>query len=65
MANNSNETMPNKQQHNLPTKRCPACQRDFTWRKKWARDWESVKYCSKACAKKGDDSAAKDAKSAK
>jgi len=45
--------MPNKAQQNLPTKRCPACDRDFTWRKKWARDWERVKYCSKACAKRG------------
>ena len=33
----------------LPTKTCPACQRPFTWRKKWARDWESVVYCSDAC----------------
>lgn len=56
--------MPNPQQHNLPTKTCPVCRRDFTWRKKWARDWEHVKYCSKACAKQGDPSAAKDATSA-
>jgi hypothetical protein len=45
--------MPNKAQQNLPTKRCPVCDRDFTWRKKWQRDWERVKYCSKACAKRG------------
>lgn len=45
--------MPNSQQQNLPTKTCPVCKRDFAWRKKWARDWENVKYCSKACAKKG------------
>jgi len=57
--------MPNKQQDNLPTKTCPVCQRDFTWRKKWERDWENVKYCSKGCAKKGDVEAAKDARSAK
>ncbi|NDC89251.1 MAG: DUF2256 domain-containing protein [Bacteroidetes bacterium] len=31
----------------LPTKVCPVCQRPFTWRKKWARDWERVVYCSK------------------
>ena len=36
----------------LPTKTCPACQRPFTWRKKWARDWENVVYCSDACRKK-------------
>ena len=35
----------------LPTKTCPVCQRPFTWRKKWARDWEQVKFCSDACRK--------------
>ncbi|MBT0587102.1 DUF2256 domain-containing protein [Alteromonas oceanisediminis] len=34
----------------LPEKICPVCQRPFTWRKKWQRDWENVKYCSKRCA---------------
>ncbi|MBL6735003.1 MAG: DUF2256 domain-containing protein [Shewanellaceae bacterium] len=38
-----------KKQH-LPTKVCPVCQRPFTWRKKWAKDWPQVKYCSKRCA---------------
>lgn len=33
----------------LPQKTCPACQRPFSWRRKWAKDWESVIYCSKAC----------------
>ncbi|MCP8351817.1 DUF2256 domain-containing protein [Candidatus Synchoanobacter obligatus] len=36
----------------LPQKICPVCQRPFTWRKKWQRDWENIKYCSKRCAKK-------------
>ncbi|WP_202265744.1 MULTISPECIES: DUF2256 domain-containing protein [unclassified Alteromonas] len=35
---------------NLPSKICPVCDRPFTWRKKWERDWENVKYCSKRCA---------------
>jgi hypothetical protein len=30
----------------LPSKLCAACGRPFTWRKKWAKDWEMVKYCS-------------------
>ncbi|MBC7433515.1 MAG: DUF2256 domain-containing protein [Rubritepida sp.] len=34
---------------NLPTKICAACGRPFAWRKKWARDWEQVKFCSDAC----------------
>ncbi|PJF49031.1 MAG: DUF2256 domain-containing protein [Candidatus Thermofonsia Clade 3 bacterium] len=33
----------------LPTKVCPICGRPFVWRKKWARDWESVVYCSERC----------------
>ncbi|MEM8784433.1 MAG: DUF2256 domain-containing protein [Pseudomonadota bacterium] len=36
---------------NLPQKICPVCDRPFTWRKKWERDWETVLYCSKRCAK--------------
>jgi hypothetical protein len=34
---------------NLPQKICAACRLPFTWRKKWARDWDSVKYCSDRC----------------
>ena len=30
---------------------CVACKRPFEWRKKWERDWENVKYCSKKCSK--------------
>ena len=42
--------MPNGvRKQDLPTKVCPACERPFAWRKKWARDWESVRYCSEAC----------------
>jgi hypothetical protein len=33
----------------LPAKPCAACGRPFTWRKKWARDWDSVKVCSDRC----------------
>ncbi len=35
----------------LPTKTCATCGRPFTWRKKWARDWENVRYCSERCRK--------------
>ena len=34
---------------NLPEKTCPVCQRPFAWRKKWARDWDNVVYCSERC----------------
>ncbi|WP_456773201.1 DUF2256 domain-containing protein [Bradyrhizobium sp. USDA 4369] len=33
----------------LPTKICAACGRPFAWRRKWARDWDEVKYCSLRC----------------
>ena len=33
----------------LPKKICLVCKRPFSWRKKWERNWESVKYCSKKC----------------
>ncbi|MEM1027157.1 MAG: DUF2256 domain-containing protein [Planctomycetota bacterium] len=42
----------NHNPQNLPTKTCPVCGRDFAWRKKWERDWEQVKFCSKACGKR-------------
>jgi hypothetical protein len=33
----------------LPIKTCAACARPFAWRKKWARDWDNVLYCSDRC----------------
>ncbi|WP_420593422.1 DUF2256 domain-containing protein [Robiginitalea biformata] len=33
----------------LPEKLCPVCLRPFSWRKKWQRHWESVRYCSTRC----------------
>ncbi|MEM1363460.1 MAG: DUF2256 domain-containing protein [Pseudomonadota bacterium] len=33
----------------LPQKTCQHCGRPFTWRKKWARDWDAVRYCSVRC----------------
>ncbi len=34
---------------NLPIKTCIVCDQPFTWRKKWKRVWEEVKYCSNRC----------------
>jgi len=33
----------------LPTKICVTCHKPFTWRKKWERVWEEMRYCSKRC----------------
>ncbi len=41
---------PMRRKSDLPSKTCPVCQRPFTWRKKWERDWENVKFCSRACS---------------
>jgi hypothetical protein len=37
----------NKQ--SLPSRPCVACGRPMTWRMRWARDWDEVKFCSQAC----------------
>jgi hypothetical protein len=36
----------------LPEKICVICLRPFTWRKKWEKVWDEVKYCSDACRSK-------------
>jgi hypothetical protein len=36
-----------------PPKQCASCHRPFTWRKKWERDWDHVRYCSDACRRRG------------
>jgi hypothetical protein len=38
---------------NLPAKPCTVCGRTITWRRKWQRDWEQVRYCSTACRRAG------------
>jgi hypothetical protein len=37
----------------LPSKLCVACGRPMTWRKRWERNWDEVKYCSDACRRQG------------
>ncbi|MFZ2360844.1 MAG: DUF2256 domain-containing protein [Anaerolineae bacterium] len=45
--------MPTPKKQDLPTKICPVCGRAFTWRKKWARNWDEVVYCSERCRRRG------------
>ncbi|THD03362.1 hypothetical protein B1810_11635 [Panacagrimonas perspica] len=33
----------------LPSKPCATCGRPMTWRRRWARCWDEVKFCSEAC----------------
>ena len=35
--------------NNLPQKVCVICKKPFTWRKKWEKVWDEVKYCSERC----------------
>ena len=44
--------MKNVKKKELPSKICLTCNRPFTWRKKWSKVWNEVKYCSDACRKK-------------
>ena len=34
---------------NRPSKICVVCNKPFTWRKKWEKNWNEVKYCSDRC----------------
>ncbi|MFN5942094.1 MAG: DUF2256 domain-containing protein [Bacteroidota bacterium] len=34
----------------LPSKICLVCLRPFSWRKKWEKVWDEVKYCSEQCS---------------
>ena len=42
-----------RKKHDLPQKKCLHCGLPFTWRKKWERDWEAVKFCSDRCRQQG------------
>ncbi len=48
-----------RRKSDLPQKICVSCGRPFTWRRKWARVWEEVRYCSERCRRtrpgRGDD----------
>ena len=37
----------------LPSKPCASCGLPMSWRKHWAKNWESVRYCSEACRRAG------------
>ncbi|NNF66128.1 MAG: DUF2256 domain-containing protein [Gammaproteobacteria bacterium] len=45
------------QKPNLPQKTCESCSLAFSWRRKWAKNWPDVKYCSQRCRmQRGKDS---------
>ena len=36
-----------------PPKTCTSCGREMQWRRKWASNWDEVRYCSDACRRRG------------
>ena len=42
-----------RQKSDLPHKICLVCGLPFAWRRKWAREWEQVKFCSERCRRTG------------
>ncbi|MFZ4554844.1 MAG: DUF2256 domain-containing protein [Pseudanabaena sp.] len=40
----------------LPSKNCAVCDKPFSWRKKWEKCWDEVKYCSDRCRKQKNNS---------
>jgi Uncharacterized protein conserved in bacteria len=38
-----------RKKSDLPQKTCACCGKPFAWRRKWARDWDRVRYCSDRC----------------
>jgi hypothetical protein len=38
-----------RRKSDLPVKTCAACARPMVWRRKWARVWDEVRYCSARC----------------
>ena len=47
MPDRRHKPQPSPQAHT--PKLCITCGRTITWRKKWERDWDNVKFCSDAC----------------
>jgi len=41
--------MKQQKKQDLLSKTCVVCNRPFTWRKKWEKVWDEVKYCSDKC----------------
>ena len=37
-------------------KTCQSCGLPFEWRKKWAKNWDQVRYCSEKCKRGGNSS---------
>lgn len=52
---------PTRRKGDLPTKICATCGRPFTWRRRWAKVWDEVRYCSDACRRRAKGGARSEA----
>lgn len=51
-----------RKKSDLPQKTCVTCGRPFSWRKKWEKVWEDVRYCSDRCRNERGDKERKQAR---
>lgn len=52
-VNDAAQTFAGRAKGDLPSKICACCGKPFAWRRKWARDWDQVKFCSDRCRSAG------------
>jgi len=38
-----------RKKSDLPVKPCATCGRPMVWRRRWAKVWDEVRYCSDRC----------------
>ena len=52
-VNDAGQAFAGRAKQDLPQKTCVSCGKPFAWRRKWARDWDQVKFCSDRCRSVG------------
>jgi len=52
-VNDAQQGLAGAAKRDLPQKTCVSCGKPFSWRRKWARDWDQVKFCSDRCRSAG------------
>jgi len=52
-VNDVGQALAGTAKRDLPQKTCVSCGKPFSWRRKWARDWDHVKFCSDRCRSAG------------
>ncbi|MDD2934733.1 MAG: DUF2256 domain-containing protein [Methylotenera sp.] len=47
----TNQSIYKGNKSHLPSKLCTHCGLTMAWRRSWAKNWDSIKYCSDKCRK--------------